>query len=111
MEIFAPGDRVVAINIDVSVALRPLGISKEIRLPDGTLRKNTVYHVERVKLTSDGLQGLFITGLPAFYGASVIAWHGSRFRKVDTLTGHAVNRRRRKEPVSKSPEIRKLVTT
>ena len=91
MEIFAPGDRVVAINIDVSVALRPLGISKEIRLPDGTLRKNTVYHVERVKLTSDGLQGLFITGLPAFYGASVIAWHGSRFRKVDFLSGQTAN--------------------
>ena len=34
MEIFAPGDRVVAINTDVSVALRPLGLLKEIRLPD-----------------------------------------------------------------------------
>ncbi len=92
MEIFAPSDRVVAINIDGSVALRPLGISKEIRLQDGTLRKNTVYHVERVKLTSDGLQGLFITGLPAFYEASVIAWHGSRFRKVDFLTGQTANK-------------------
>jgi hypothetical protein len=28
METFAPGDRVVAINIDVSVALRQLGILK-----------------------------------------------------------------------------------
>jgi hypothetical protein len=95
METFAPGDRVVAINIDVSVALRPLGILKEIRLPDGTLRKNTVYHVERVKLTSDGLQGLFITGLPAFYGASVIAWHGSRFRKVNFLSGQTANKLQR----------------
>jgi hypothetical protein len=95
MEIFTSGDRVVAINIDVSITLRPLGLLKEIHLPDGTLRKNTVYHVERVKLTSDVFQGLFITGLPAFYGASVIAWHGSRFRKVDFFSGQTANKLQR----------------
>lgn len=93
MEIFAPSDRVVAINTDVSFPLRAVGRLREIRLPDGTLRKNTVYHVESVKLTSDGLQGLFITGLHAFYGNRKIAFHYSRFRKVDFLSGHASNKR------------------
>lgn len=111
MEIFAPGDRVVAINTDVSFPIRPVGRLREIHLPDGSLRKNTVYHVERVKLTSDGLQGLFITGLPALYGDSEIAWHSCRFRKVDFLSGHAANKLRSKEPSSKCPKIGELVTT
>lgn len=99
MDTFSPGDRVVAINTDVSFPLRPAGlVLREIHLPDGSLRENIIYHVKAVKQTGDGLQGLFLTGLRAFYGTREIAFHYSRFRKVDFLSDHAANKRSRKEP-------------
>jgi hypothetical protein len=99
MDTFAPGDRVVAINTDLSFPLRATGLFlREIHLPDGPLRENIIYHVKAVKLTSDGLQGLYITGLSAFYGTREIAFHYSRFRKVDFLRAHAPKKRRRKVP-------------
>jgi hypothetical protein len=112
METFAPGDRVVAINTDLSA---PICGAKSMPdaycFPDGPLKENTIYHVENVRSSRDGNQGLFITGLRVFVGKHHIPWNSSRFRKVDTLTGHAANKLHRKKPVSKSPNIRKLVTT
>ena len=116
MEIFAPGDRVVAINIDVSAPIYSTILKPACILPDGPPRENTVYHVEGIKYNSDGNQGVFITGLRVFSGKRHegkrhIPWSSCRFRKVDSHTDHAANKPRRKEPVSKNTKIRKLVTT
>lgn len=116
METFAPGDRVVAINIDVSAPIYSTILKPACILPDGPPRKNTIYHVEGIKYTSDGNQGVFITGLRVFSGKRHegkrhIPWSSCRFRKVDTLTGHTAYKRHRKEPVGETTKIRKLVTT
>jgi hypothetical protein len=111
MEIFAPGDRVVAINTDVSAPIYSTILKPACILPDGPLRENTIYHVEGIKYTSDGNQGVFITGLRVLLGKDQFTWSSCRFRKVDTLTGHAANKRHRKEPVGETTKIRKLVTT
>jgi hypothetical protein len=109
METFAPGDRVVAINSDLS---RPIcadaALPDAYGFPDGPLKENTVYHVERVRSSRDGNQGLFITGLRVFAGKHHIPWNSSRFRKVDSLSGHAPSKRRRKKPVEKPTKIRKI---
>lgn len=103
METFSPGDRVVAINTDLSgpicgpsqPALHPF------RFPDGPLRQDVVYHVTAVKLSKDGFQGITLTGLRIFWGEQEIPWHGSRFRKVENLADHAPKKRRRKRPAPK----------
>jgi hypothetical protein len=111
MNPFALGDRFIAMHSDLSA---PIYSSKSIPdaygLPDGPLKENTIYHVENVRSSRDGNQGLFITDLRVFIEKYHIPCNSSRFRKVDFLSGHAANKRRRKEPVSKSPKIRKLVT-
>jgi hypothetical protein len=111
MEIFAPGDRVVAINIDVSAPIYTTILKPACILPDGPPRENAIYHVEGIKYTSDGNQGVFITGLRVLLGKDQFTWSSCRFRKVDSLSNHAPKKRRRKKPISKSLEIRKLVTT
>jgi hypothetical protein len=68
METFAPGDRVVAINTDISAPIYSTIMQPAYVLPDGPLRENTIYHVEGVKYTSDGHQGVFITGLRVLVG-------------------------------------------
>jgi hypothetical protein len=107
METFAPGDRVVAINTDMSGPIHPDGDRSRhpFLFPDGPLRKDVVYHVEAVRcLNSGGHQGLFITGLRVTWGNQDIPWDASRFRKVDTLRDHAPKKRRRKQPApSKQP--------
>jgi hypothetical protein len=110
MEPFAPGDRVVAINTDVSAPVYSTIVKPVCILPDSPLRENTVYHVEGIKHTSDGNQGVFITGLRVFLGKEQFTWSSCRFRKVDSLSGHTANKSRRKKPVGKSTKIRKLVT-
>ena len=103
METFSPGDRVVAINIDLSgpicgpsqPALHPF------RFPDGPLRQDVVYHVAAVKLSKDSWQSITLTGLRIFWGEQEIPWHGSRFRKVENLADHAPKKRRRKRPTTK----------
>ena len=111
METFAPGDRVVAINTDLSAPIcRMESLPDAYSFPDGPLNEKTVYHVEKVRSAADGHQGLFITGIRVFVGKYHVPWDSSRFRKVDFLSGHAANKRRRKEP-SASSKIRKLVTT
>ena len=110
METFAPGDRVVAINTDISAPIYSTIMKPAYVLPDGPLRENTIYHVEGVKYTSDGHQGVFITGLRVLVGNKQFTWSSCRFRKVDSLSGHAPSKRRRKKPVGKSPKIRELVT-
>jgi len=109
METFAPGDRVVAINIDLSAPFYSRIMQPACISPDGPPRENTIYHVEGIKYTSDGNQGVFITGLRVLLGKDQLTWSRCRFRKV--VSCHTANKRRRKKPVSKSLEIRKLVTT
>jgi hypothetical protein len=112
MQTFAPGDRDFAINTDQSLPIfADTALQYTYCFSGQPLRKNTVYHVERVRLISDGLQGLFITGLLALYGDSEIAWHNRRFRKVELLAGHTAIKPHRKEPVGETTKIRKLVTT
>jgi hypothetical protein len=112
METFIPGDSIIAINTDIS---EPIHSSKSMPdaycFPDGPLKGNTIYFVESVTNSSDGIQGLFIMGLRAFVGKYHVPWSSCRFRKVDYLSGHAANKRRRKKPVGKTAKIRKLATT
>ncbi len=110
METFAPGDRVVAINTDISTPIYSMIMKPAYVLPDGPPRENTIYHVEGVKYASDGHQGVFITGLRVLVENEQFTWSSCRFRKVDTLTGHAPKKRRRKLPIGKYPIIRKFVT-
>jgi len=103
METFSPGDRVVAINTDLSgpicgpsqPALHPF------RFPDGPLRQDVVYHVAAVRRSRDGNQGLTLTGLRILWGAQEMPWNSSRFRKLENLADHAPKKRRRKQPSSK----------
>jgi hypothetical protein len=109
METFAPGDRVVAINTDLSAPICSTETMPDAySFPDGSLKENTVYHVENVRSSRDGNQGLFITGLRVFVGKHHIPWNSSRFRKVDSLSGYAPSKRRRKKPVEKTTKIRKI---
>ena len=103
MEAFSPGDRIVAINTDLSgpicgpsqPALHPF------RFPDGPLRQDVVYYIAAVNLCRNGNQGLTLTGLRILWGAQEMPWNGSRFRKLENLDDHAPKKRRRKQPSSK----------
>jgi hypothetical protein len=89
METFAPGDRVVAINTDMSAPIHP----------DGPLDRNVVYHVIRsARFLADGHQGVFLTGMRVIWGNSIIPWDSSRFRKVRE-TGHPPVAAREKHPI------------
>jgi hypothetical protein len=101
METFAPGDRVVAINTDLSAPIcgAPNHELHPFRFPDGPLRRDVIYHVKSVSTSRDGNQGLQITGLRVLWGTNdVIPWNSSRFRKVEVLRTHAPKKRRRKVP-------------
>ncbi len=100
MENFAPGDRVVAINTDMSAPIYPPANSDQrpFQFPDGPLRRNVVYHVEAVCLLSCGRQGVLLTGIRVTWGNEVIPWHSSRFRKVQCLRDHLPEKRQRKQP-------------
>ena len=78
---FAPGDRVVTINTDVTAPIYSTILKPACVLPDGPPRENTVYHVEGIKYTSDGNQGVFITGLRVFVDKYHIPWSSCRFCK------------------------------
>jgi hypothetical protein len=105
METFAPGDRVVAINTDLSGPINdPSGSPMSAFLfPDGQLRKDVIYHVRLIQSLTTGHQGLFLTGLRVILHNHQIPWDSSRFRKVDTLKGHTPRKRRRKQPVAAAP--------
>jgi hypothetical protein len=102
MEIFAPGDRVVAINTDMSGPIcGPANPELHPFLfPDGPLRKDVIYHVASVSVSKDGNQGLHLTGMRVFWGPHEVPWNSSRFRKVDSLKDHAPKKRRKKQPVT-----------
>jgi hypothetical protein len=103
METFAPGDRVVAINTDMSGPIYMLGDCSQqpYRFPDGPLRQDVIYHVAETVMRP-GRQGIFLTGIRVMWGSYEIPWDFSRFRKVDTLKGHAPKKRRSKQPVAAS---------
>lgn len=102
METFNPGDRVVAINTDLSGPICPPSDPERhpFHFPDGPLRKNVVYHVESVRATAHGHPDLFLTGCRVIWGNSEMPWHPSRFRKVLSLRDHVPKKRRRKKPAS-----------
>ena len=102
METFAPGDRVVAINTDMSAPISdPTGSPlSAFSFPDGPLRRDVIYHVGSVHPQAAGRLGLLITGLRVFLHNQQIPWNSTRFRKVDTLKFHAPKKRRRKTPAT-----------
>lgn len=112
METFAPGDRVVAINTDMSGPIcGPANPELHPFLfPDGPLRKDVIYHVASVSVSKDGNQGLYLTGMCVFWGPREIPWNSSRFRKVDSLKDHVPKKRRRKQPVAAAPLATCLLT-
>jgi hypothetical protein len=89
METFAPGDRVVATNTDMSGPIHPNGdrSTHPFLFPDGPLRRDAVYHVESVRKNSDETQGVFLTGTRVTWGGMIVPWDSSRFRKVQEA-GH-----------------------
>lgn len=102
MEIFAPGDRVVAINTDLSA---PIAVAFDCSIhpflfPDGPLRKNVVYHVEATRRLASGRQGVFLTGMRVQWGKYDVPWDYSRFRKVDMYRDHASRKLRREQPAA-----------
>lgn len=107
MDAFEPGDRVVAIDTDISRMIHPPQRKKgpEFHYPDGVLRKDVVYHVATVKWVPAG-QGLFITGLRGFWRDREIAWGAVRFRKLDSLRGYVPIKESLKQPcVEKLPAM------
>lgn len=100
MEVFEPGDRVVAIDTDMSRMVHPAGRgTTDFKYPDGLLRKDVIYHVAAIKWVPAG-QGLYLKGLRSFRGDREVAWGAVRFRKFDSLRGHmpAVGKQPRLEP-------------
>ncbi|RPJ32907.1 MAG: hypothetical protein EHM17_12135 [Verrucomicrobiaceae bacterium] len=102
METFAPGDRVVAINTDMSAPIHPDGDCSQhpFLFPDGPLHRDVVYHVEAIRPLADGHQGVFLTGMRVTWGNQDTPWDSSRFRKVESLRDHAPKNRRRKQPAA-----------
>lgn len=103
METFAPGNRVVAINTDMSRAI--CGPShpelRPFHFPNGPLRGDVVYYVSAVCASRDGAQGLHLVGMSVFWGTREMPWNYRRFRKVDALRDHAPKKRRKKQPASR----------
>ncbi len=102
METFSPGDRVVAINTDISAPLHPNGDRSRypFQFPDGPLRRDVIYHVASVTGRPGENQGIFLTGMNIRWGPNAIAWDSSRFRKVDVLHEHSPRHRRKKQPTA-----------
>ena len=107
METFSPGDRVVAINTDMSGPLysEPGGESRPYSFPNGPLRRDVIYRVDTVVVFNDGIQGLYLTGMRVFWGNEEISWHSPRFRKVDALKGHVPKKCRRRIPALASATV------
>ncbi|MFU8892679.1 MAG: hypothetical protein ACNA8L_03535 [Luteolibacter sp.] len=110
MHPFAPGDRVVAINLDISVPLYPNGdcSAHPFLFPDGPLRRNVVYRVDAV-CDRKGRQGLYLCGMRIFWGGRDIAWDSSRFRKVEEV-GHPPVAVKKAKPV-RAKSIQKTPST
>ena len=101
MDRFSPGDRVVAINIDISAPIHPDRDCSlhPFRFLGGSLRRGQVYHVEEVQNMANGMQGLFLTGLSIAWGDLDIPWYSSRFRKAATIRNHTTKSRRSRLPL------------
>ena len=101
MQTFAPGDRVVAIDLSQG-PLKTLAPTHAhpFLLPDGPLRAGTVYHVAAVNRIRDGSQGVFLTGLRVLWGPEEVPWNPGRFRKVESCRAQASIKRRCKQPAA-----------
>lgn len=90
MQIFSPGDRVVAIDTKLNgpkVLPKNFADDCSFRFPDGHLQPKKVYHVHDCIETGKGSQGLYLTGLRVFLDDTEISWCSSRFRRVESI-GH-----------------------
>jgi hypothetical protein len=104
MQSFAPGDRVVAINTDMSgpICGPQNPEAHPFLFPDGPLRRDVVYHVTRVGKCRDGNQALWLTGMRVFWGPTEFPWNSTRFRKVQKA-GHPPLAIKKKHP---TPQVR-----
>jgi hypothetical protein len=104
MQSFAPGDRVVAINTDMSgpICGPQNPETHPFLFPDGPLRRDVVYHVTRVGKCRDGNQALWLTGMRVFWGPTEFPWNSTRFRKVQKA-GHPPLAIKKKHP---TPQVR-----
>jgi hypothetical protein len=106
MEIFSPGDRVVAIDTKMNgprVLPNHFKSDGSFYFPDGHLLPNKVYHVHACIETGNGTQGLYLTGLRVFLDQTEISWSCSRFRLVES-SGHPKIKQRTKPDSSSSTQ-------
>lgn len=90
MEIFSPGDRVVAIDTRLNgprVLPNHFPEDCSFRFPDGPLQMDKVYHVYACHEIGNGTQGLYLTGMRVFLDDVEISWSSSRFRRIESC-GH-----------------------
>jgi hypothetical protein len=80
---------------EVGTAHRPL-----ITTPDGPPCNCLFYYLEGIFYAPWAFPGVIITGLRSYWKNLELPWCASRFRKVDTLKGHAPKKRRREQPVA-----------
>ena len=100
MEKFSAGDRLVAINTDLSGPICPPADPSlhPFCFPDGVLLKGQVYHVESTIDTNPRGQGVILTGLRVLWGQSEVSWSGTRFRKLNFTRTHLPKKRQKKLP-------------
>lgn len=100
MDKFSAGDRVVAINTNLSGPICPPSDPDlhPFCFPDGVLRKGQVYHVKSTNDPDNGKQGVFLTGLRVLWGPDDVPWSATRFRKVNFTRSHLPKIRQKKLP-------------
>lgn len=97
---FSPGDRVVAINTDMSGPIHADPSAPDAYgFPDGPLRPDTIYHVATVLPSKKSSQSLYISGMRVIQGKSEIPWSGCRFRKVVLARDFVKKKKTRKQPL------------
>ena len=100
MDPFTAGDRVVAINTNLTAPIAPPSDPDlhPFCFPDGALREGQVYHVKSIYDANSQGQGIYLTGLRVLWGAIEVPWAASRFRKVDFTCSHLPKKRPKKLP-------------
>jgi hypothetical protein len=104
MDQFTAGDRVVAINTNLTGPIAPPSDPDlhPFCFPDGVLREGQVYHVKSIYDANTQGQGIYLTGLRVLWGAIEVPWAASRFRKVDFTRSQQPKKRQKKLPQTRS---------